>query len=290
MTNAAELLLSLHGDEPKWVQVHSPFPGCLELRLNRPDVRNALNADLIAELTTLLHMASHQLDHETFRLLHLTGEGPVFCAGADLAMMQELGKAGFEANVLDARRLAKLFAVLSLVPVPVVCSVQGAAIGGGLGLAVCADLVISHKEAIFSTSEVRLGLVPAVISPYIVRKLGLANASPALLSGERWTGSQAHAVRLVHELVDDSSELEAYGLKRVQSFLACAPMAQRQTKRLLLAACPMPAEDLVNDTVRTIARARESAEAQYGLSCFLGKSQPQWETFRQGRAGEVTHD
>lgn len=265
--------------------VDSPRPGVVRITLARPDVRNAFNEQLIADLTRTLQITSARLLPSEFRVLVLAGEGKVFCAGADLEMMQRQGQAGYEGNLEDSRKLAALFRALSAVPVPVVAVVQGAAIGGGFGLAVCADIVVTHEAATFATTEVRLGLVPAVISPYILRKLGPGAASYPLLNGHRLTGAEALRLNLAHHIVASPDLLPAALETLVEDLLSAGPDAVRETKALIGQACPLPDESHVLATVQCIARVRQSAEAQNGLRSFFGRTSPPWVPVRPGAQG-----
>jgi methylglutaconyl-CoA hydratase len=242
----------------------------------RPHVRNAFDETMIRELSQVVFYAQSRLSEHEFRVLHLCGEGPVFCAGADLDMMARLGQAGYESNLEDARRLSRLFEALAACPVPVVLSAQGAAIGGGFGLAVCADVVVTHKEAVFATTEVRLGLVPSVISPYIIRKIGVAAAGLPLLSGMRLDGVRARELGLAQVLVEEPGDVSLAADGVLRELLACAPGAQRETKKLIHAAVPLPAIEIRANTEATIARIRSAPEAQYGLKCFFEKRSPDW--------------
>lgn len=276
MTSAALQLLDLFGSVPDTVVVEMAIPGCVRIVLNRPEVRNAFNEVMIAELTTLLELAAERLAAPDFRVLALCGTGEVFCAGADLEMMRRQGKASSEENRKDARLLGRLFAALASIPVPVVCAVQGAAIGGGFGLAVCSDVVLTHADALFATSEVRLGLVPAVISPYIVRRIGLGAATLPLLSGMRLSASRALEMGLAQRAVSDKNALEGALMETVNDLLCGAPLAQRETKRLLQLAHPLPSAALMALTEESIARVRSGPEAAEGLDCFFAKRAPSW--------------
>jgi methylglutaconyl-CoA hydratase len=280
-------ILDQMGGPLQSVRLSEPMPGCLELSLARPQVRNALDETMIREVTQVLVVAQRCCDEQTFRLLHLCGEGSVFCAGADLDMMARLGASGFESNRDDARRLARLFEAVAGCPVPVVVSVQGAAIGGGFGLTVCADAVVTHDGAVFATTEVKLGLAPAVISPYILRKIGLAAASLPLLSGQRLDAQRALALGLVQKVVPRPEDVQLAAHKILSELLSCAPHAQRETKRLITAAVPLPSADLRTDTESSIARLRSAPEAQYGLACFFAKRVPEWHLPPERRTVDV---
>lgn len=287
MTSPALQLLDLFGSVPDTVQVEMALPGCLRIVLNRPGIRNAFNEVMISELTTLLELASEQLAPLDFRALLLCGAGEVFCAGADLEMMRRQGKASAPDNRRDAQLLAKLFATLARVPVPVICSVQGAAIGGGFGLAVCSDVVVTHSDAIFATSEVRLGLVPAVISPYIVRRLGVGAAALPLLSGIRLSAKRALEIGLVQYCAQEKSALDGVVMETLHDFLSGAPLAQRETKRLLQLAHPLPSQDLIALTEVSIAAVRSGREAAEGLECFFAKTTPSWTRPSPAESGDV---
>jgi methylglutaconyl-CoA hydratase len=248
--------------------------GVVRLVLDRPQVRNAFNGAMIRELAQALEaLAARPGD----RLLLLEGQGSVFCAGADLADMKEQAAAGAERNLEGARELGRMFRLLAGFPVPVVSHVQGAAIGGGLGLAACSDFVLADPAAVFATSEVTLGLVPAVISPYLVRRLGLAQAAPLMLTGRRIQAREALASGLVQRLVAPG-ESAAEALTRVlREFLRAGPRAARATRELLLRLAPLPGPELFELTACAIAAARASSEGQAGLEAFFLKSAPPWE-------------
>jgi methylglutaconyl-CoA hydratase len=230
---------------------------------------------MIRELSQALEELA-VLPEDRLRLLLLEGEGNVFCAGADLAYMKEQAEAGAERNLENARELARMFASLAGFPAPVVSCVQGAAIGGGLGLAVCSDFVLADPKAVFATSEVMLGLVPAVISPYIVRKLGLAHAAPLMLTGRRILARDALASGLVQRLVEPEETGEEALDKVLREFLCAGPRAARATRELLRRIAPLPGPDLFEHTAGAIAAARASSEGQAGLQAFFQKSAPSW--------------
>jgi methylglutaconyl-CoA hydratase len=209
------------------------------------------------------------------RLLLVAGEGKVFCAGADIAYMKRLGAKSLEESFEDAKGLASLFYKLADFPTPVIAVVQGAAIGGGLGLTVASDFVLADDAAMFATSEVLLGIVPGVISPYIVRKIGLAAAAPMMLTGRRLTAAEAAASGLVARLVP-GRELESALQEVVLDFLAAGPEAQRRTKELLKRAQPLPGPELIEFTAEAIAKARCSPEGKKGLEAFFSKAPPAW--------------
>jgi len=249
--------------------------GVRRIVLARPEVRNAFNAQMIQELARALEDLA-ALPEANLRLLLLEGEGTVFCAGADLAYMQEQATAGAGANLESARELGRMFRILAGFPVPVVSFVRGAAIGGGMGLAVCSDFVLAEARAVFATSEVRLGLVPAVISPYVVRRLGLAHAAPLMLTGRRIRAREALVPGLVQRLVEPGDSCEEALSLVLREFLAAGPQAARATRELLRRIAPLPSPDLFEHTAAAIAAARASAEGQAGLGAFFQRAAPAW--------------
>jgi methylglutaconyl-CoA hydratase len=249
--------------------------GVHEIILARPEVRNAFDETMIAELKEVLRELTAISNPEEVRLLLLSGEGPVFCAGADVNYMMRLAASGENENVADARALAQLFYALAAFPTPVICAVRGAAMGGGLGLAVCADFVLAEEKATFATTEVRLGIVPGVISPYVVRKIGGGSAAPLLLSGRRVKAPEARELGLVQQIVP-ADGFEAALDDVILEFLHAGPEAARRTKQLVLRATPLPTPEHIELTARAIATARCSAEGQTGLASFFDKKAPPW--------------
>jgi methylglutaconyl-CoA hydratase len=257
------------------LRVESLSLGVKRIVLSRPDVRNALDETAIVELRDVLdHLASIP-DPEQMRLLLLAGEGKVFCAGADIGYMKRLAAKSLNESFEDAKGLASLFYKLADFPTPVVAVVQGAAIGGGMGLTVCCDYVLAEETAQFATSEVLLGIVPGVISPYVIRRIGLAAAAPLMLTGKKITAAQAERSGLVTRAVP-GPELESALQEVVLDFLAAGPEAQRRTKELLKRNVPLPGPELVDLTADAIARARCSREGRKGLEAFFAKAPPAW--------------
>ncbi len=244
--------------------------GIVTLTLSRPEVRNALDAALIEDVLGALEALSAR---EDLRTLVLRGDGTMFCAGADLGAMRGAGQGTEADNRADANRLACLFHTLAAFPVPTVAAVQGAALGGALGLVACTDLVVAQTAARFSTPEVRVGLAPATISPYVVRRLGPGRASDLMLTGRRIEAPEALVIGLVQRVVED---LEV-GLRDLLAELAQAgPQALRATKALLLAASPLPDRAAREATVEALVRVRGTAEAAEGTRAFLEKRPPVW--------------
>jgi methylglutaconyl-CoA hydratase len=261
------------------LRVEHAGSGVVRLVLNRPDVRNAFNAEMISELNDVLAELAATRDAEKMRLLMIEGEGSCFCAGADLNYMQEQARGNEAQSLRDARLLGTLFFRLASFPTTVISAVRGAAIGGGFGLVCCSDVVIAESKAVFATSEVRLGIVPGVISPYIVRKLGVGRAAPVVLSGMRLNAQQAYELGLVQQVVDSAAGEAGFKeavIKTINEHLLAAPNAVRRTKDLLRKISPLPDPGLFEYTAQAIAVARCSDEGQHGLSKFFEKQQPQW--------------
>lgn len=242
--------------------------------LSRPEVRNAFDETMMGELGSALDELA-TIEPSGLRLLLLEGEGKVFSAGADLGYMKRLGAKSYEESLGDARVLARLFYRLADFPAPVIAYVQGAAIGGGLGLTVCADYVVAEERTVFATSEVRLGIVPGVISPYIVRKIGLHRAAPMMLSGRRIQAAEALDAGLV-QLVSNDRAGEDVLQEVVLDFLAAGPEAARRTKALIKRASPLPDSELIEFTAVQIAEARAANEGKEGLQSFFDKTSPPW--------------
>ena len=248
--------------------------GVVRLVLARPSVRNAINAAMIAESEELFAWLD---DHgQESRLLLLQGEGEVFCGGADLTYMRVQALVTEEENLKDARRLGRFFHRIAASPVPVVCHVQGAALGGGLGLAACSDFVLAQASAVFATPEVRLGLVAGVIGPYVVRRLGLAHAAPLLLTGARVNAREAHRAGLVQRVVERTEDAEDALTLVLQCFLQGGPQAVRRTRELLRLLAPLPGPELIEASVQALARVRVAEEARVGLKARFSKDLPPW--------------
>jgi methylglutaconyl-CoA hydratase len=246
--------------------------GVVSVALARPEVRNAFDDVLIAEATAVfLAMATDA----TARAVVLSGQGKSFCAGADLNWMSRMVGWGLEENRLDAAKLAAMLRAIDECPKPVVGRVHGAALGGGTGLAAACDVVVAAEGTLFGTTEVRLGIVPAVISPYVVRKLGESRAREWFLTGDRWDADEARRAGLVHRVVPEG-DLDATVEAVVASILLGGPEALAEAKRLSRAAGELPLDAAVPMTVDSIAARRISAEGQEGMRAFLEKRKPGW--------------
>ncbi len=245
--------------------------GIARVSLNRPDVHNALNDILIEELIGAFGRLS--LD-DRVRVIVLTGAGKSFSAGADLTWMQRAASQSQDENQADAVRLAQMFDTLNTCPKPLVGLVNGAALGGGVGLVACCDIVVAATGAMFGLTEVRLGLIAATISPYVIAKIGAAQARRFMLSAERFEAATARAIGLVHEVAED---LEAAARPILDALLANGPDAMADTKRLIGdVAGREPTPELRAMTARRIAARRASDEGREGMAAFLDKRKPNW--------------
>jgi len=233
----------------------------LRIVLARPETRNAFDGTAIAEL------AEAFVDVGKARAVVLVGEGASFCAGADIDWMRQSVALTQDENVADANALRRMFDAIDTCPAPVIAVVQGHAIGGGAGLVATADIALAHERAVFGFSEVKLGITPAVISPYVLRKIGESAARRYFVTGERFDAATALRIGLVHEVVTD---LDA-ALQAVLGELRTAgPRATRHAKRLVLDRPDGP------ETARRIAERRASEEGQAGLSAFIERRRPPW--------------
>lgn len=249
--------------------------GIATLTLNRPEVHNAFDAALVQRLTELLVAIKERGDA---RVVVLTGAGRSFSAGADLNWMRAMAAGTEEENFEDALHLADLMALLNSMPLPTVARVNGHAYGGGVGLLACCDLVLASNEAKFALSEVRLGLVPAVISPYVIAAIGERNARRLFLSGEAMNAKLARRVGLVHEIAKPN-RLDAALEDQLGMLLRGGPSALRESKQLIATVTghQLSADDaLKRRTAEIIAQLRGSAEGQEGLAAFLEKREPAW--------------
>jgi methylglutaconyl-CoA hydratase len=244
----------------------------LTITLNRPEVHNAFNEVMIAEL----HEAIDRIVRKGgVRVVVLTGMGRSFCAGADLNWMRRVKDYSYEENLAESRQLADLMYGIYALPVPTVARVNGAAIGGGTGFLAACDVVIAAETATFSLSEVKLGLVPAVISPYVIRRVGESRCRQLMLTGERFKADRAGRYGLVNTVVP-IEDLDNAVTERVAQLLSSGPEALKTCKELLHRVPLMDFQEARDYTAEVIARLRISPEGQEGMAAFLDKRKPSW--------------
>jgi methylglutaconyl-CoA hydratase len=241
--------------------------------MNRPDLHNAFDEILIAELTAACIALDEDQD---VRIVILAGRGKSFSAGADLNWMKRAANNGLDDNLNDARALARMLRTLAEMQKPTIARIQGAALGGGMGLAAACDIAVASTKAVFATSEVRFGIIPAAISPYVLRAIGPRQASRYFQSAERIDAARAREIGLVHEAVEPEA-LDAKVQEIVDALLQGGPLAQSAAKDLIRAVNgQMVNETLVEETAHRIAHLRATPEAREGIAAFLDKRQPNW--------------
>lgn len=243
------------------------------LWMNRPDVHNAFNAQLIADLTA----ACRQLDaDDSVRVVVLAGRGKSFSAGADLNWMKAAGEASQEDNFADAMRLAGMLRTLAEMNKPTIARVHGAALGGGMGLASACDICVAGERAVFATSEVKFGIIPSAISPYVIRAIGERQSYRYFQTAERIDAKRAAEIGLAHEAVATDA-LDAKVSEVVDALLQGGPRSQAAAKDLIRAVANRPVDDaVVEDTARRISQLRATPEAKEGLDAFLSKRPAGW--------------
>ena len=244
--------------------------------LNRPDVRNAFNEHVIAELTRWARTA-HQ--DRSLRVVVFAGAGKVFSAGADAAWMAKMAGYSEADNVRDARAGAEMFLAINTVPAIVIGRIHGAALGGGSGLAAVCDIVVADDAAIFGFTETKLGILPAMISPYVLQKIGPSAARELFLTGMRFDAVKARTIGLVHEVVPLAS-LDDSVIRYVNEALSASPTAVARAKALIPRVLGRSPSDVIDITAEAIAAQRVSADGQEGLTAFLQKRSPNWVAHR----------
>lgn len=252
------------------ITIHGPVA---RVTLNRPDRHNAFDDTVIAALAGSFDALARQ---SAVRVVVLAAAGRSFSAGADLEWMKRTAAYGPAENEADAAVLAGMLGKLNGLPKPTVALVQGGAYGGGVGLVAACDIAIAAEDAIFSLSEVRLGIIPAVISPYVVAAIGPRAARRYFLTAERFGAREAHRIGLVHEVVP-VDDLAAAGDRMIERLLAAGPNAAEQAKKLIADVAGRPVDaDLIAETARRIAQIRTSPEGQEGIAAFLERRKPAW--------------
>jgi methylglutaconyl-CoA hydratase len=247
--------------------------GVAQITLDRPDVLNAFDEALIAQIA---HAFLALEANRTVRVIVLAARGRVFCSGADVAWMRRAAANTHEDNLVDARRFAGMMHAIQSSSRPVVARVQGGAYGGGVGLICAADIVIATEHAVFSVSEAKLGILPAVIGPYLTNAVGLRQAKRLALSAASITAAEALSIGMVHEVVPEP-QLDAAVEKSIDDLLRCGPHAQAEIKKLFgtFALGPVT-EDTRDRTASAIAHVRAGPEAKEGFSAFVEKRKPAW--------------
>lgn len=256
------------------IEVLRPRPQVAEVWLNRPEVRNAFNDTVIADLNRAFVALAADTE---LRVVLLAARGKAFCAGADLNWMRAMADYSWEQNRQDAQRLADMLWTLDQCPVPLVGRVQGDCYAGGMGLASVCDVVVASRQATFCLSEARLGLLPATISPYVVRALGVQASRRYFVTAERFSAEQAHRLGLVHQLCEPEA-LDAQITELIDALVANGPAAVKACKQLVRDVAGQPlTESLRAETARRIADLRASPEGREGVQSFLNKRAPNWQ-------------
>jgi methylglutaconyl-CoA hydratase len=257
------------------VERSGPGNAIARVTLSRPDRRNAFDASLIAELRSTFGALEKEGPTE-LRAVILAGEGETFCAGADIDWMRAAMALDVEGNEQDAMAMAEMFETIDTVPVPVIARVQGAALGGGMGLCAVSDLVIAESGARFGFTETRLGILPAVISPFVIAKIGESHARALFPGGKRFDALRAQRIGLVHEVVEGEAALDLAGDAANAANLASGPTAGRAAKSIVREVRGLGHGSSKWHTARVIARQRTSTEAQEGFGAFSEKRRPGW--------------
>jgi methylglutaconyl-CoA hydratase len=247
----------------------------VRVTLNRPDVRNAFNEELIAALTAWAQSIAAQPAGSRPRVAVLGGAGKVFCAGADLTWMSKMAAYTAEENVRDARAMAAMFQALDSLPIPLIGRIHGAALGGGVGLAAVCDIVVAADDVAFAFTEVKLGILPAVISPYAIAKIGRSAARELFITGARFSAERAKDIGLVHA-VAGAGELDRIVAKYVNDLLTSGPGAAAAAKQLIAEVADRTRTSAVEYSIDAIARQRVSPEGQEGMAAFLARRPPSW--------------
>jgi len=246
--------------------------GVARVTLNRPDIRNAFNDEVIIELCNLFQAIK---DDDQVRVVVLTGAGTAFCAGADLNWMQKVADYDKEENIMDAEHLVDMLEFIDTCPKPVIGRINGPAMGGGCGVVAACDIAIASFDAKFAFTEVKLGLVPAVISPYVIRKIGIGPTRELFLTGERFDAHRAKEIGLVNAVAPPEA-LDSVVEAKIKLLLTSGPMAMAEVKKLVRKVPHVDPKDLRKYTAELIANLRVSDEGHEGIAAFLGKRDASW--------------
>jgi methylglutaconyl-CoA hydratase len=254
--------------------------GVAKITMNRPELHNAFDDQVIKELTNAIRKIDN---NQNIRLLVLAAEGKSFSAGADLNWMKRMATYSWEENYQDSLKLAGLMQALHDCSKTTIAIVQGAAFGGGVGLVACCDIVLASDKALFSLSEVKLGLIPSVISPYVVKAIGERNSKRYFASAEKFDAQEAKLIQLVHKVIGHD-ELQNFAKDYINKILANGPQAMRQAKQLVNHVVDKPIdEELVLETAQRIADIRASSEGREGVSAFLEKRPTNWSSVNKNQ-------
>ncbi len=257
------------------VERSGPGGTVARVTLARPEVHNAFDASVIAELRATFGALGRE-GPEALRVVVLAGAGPTFCAGADIGWMRAAMELDVEGNEQDAMAMADMFEAIDTCPVPVIARVQGAALGGGMGLCAASDLVVAESGARFGFTETRLGILPAVIAPFVIAKIGETHARALFPGGRRFDALRAQRIGLVHEVVEGEEALDAAVEAAVADVLAAGPGAARAAKAIVREVRGVGHGSAKWHTARVIARQRVSPEAREGFAAFTEKRRPSW--------------
>ncbi|MBI1827783.1 MAG: enoyl-CoA hydratase/isomerase family protein [Planctomycetes bacterium] len=249
--------------------------GIARATLSRPDLHNAFNEVMIAEITEAFRELGKRDD---VRVIVLAGEGKSFCAGADINWMKKMVSYTFDENVKDADAMATMLRTIRECPKPVIARVHGAAFGGGVGLTAACDIAVALESAVFCLSEVKLGIIPAVISPYVLEKIGAGEMRRYGLTAEKISASEARRIGLIHEVFATETDMDAWIESTCELLQSNGPNALAAAKQIFTEVEGVPWDDVQKRTTRKIAELRASREGQEGLKSFLEKRKPNWVT------------
>tara|TARA_B100001093_G_scaffold147305_1_gene140046 strand:- start:121 stop:933 length:813 start_codon:yes stop_codon:yes gene_type:complete len=255
------------------IEVSIDATGVCEIILNRPDKHNAMNRRMIDELE---EAGQYLTTHESARLVFLQANGTTFCAGGDLNWMKDQEKKSKESKLVEARALAKMLATMNALPMPLVSIVSGSAFGGGLGLISVSDTVIASEASKFGLTETRLGLIPATIGPFVIKKLGESFGRNVFFSGKIFDATSAYRMGLVHYVCKEKKEIELLKSQEIDNILKCSPGAIKKSKELLRNLTGEKAENFFELTTNILANSWESKEGKQGIQAFFEKRPAPW--------------
>jgi len=242
------------------------------ISLNRPEVHNAMNEEMIAELTSVFKSFK---EITNTRAIVLTGNGKSFCAGADLNYMKNIASLGFDENVKDGKKLANLFKSIYDCPIPTIATVHGLVFGGANGLIAACDIIIAEQNTTFAFSEVKLGIAPATIAPFVIKRIGEFGAKELMLTGKRFKAKEAQKWNLVNHIYNIEKDINPLNTI-IKQFISSAPEAVKETKILIKTILGKNIDEGINYTSKLIAKLRASDEGQEGMTAFLDKRNPNW--------------